>query len=193
MIVFFICHVSYRCLLSLLFLEAKQTLGWSVCSRDRDFWGEIPKAWGGVGLVTPRGTKGPWEETLWRQMGFLISHLCCLLILEFFFLVSEFSRNCCNMRWLLHSFYFRRGEEQRGSEPPLLSTSKAALDHMDRERELISSSTQLPTHGSLLLSEMPELSKIPLWVDRHDAGPAANPFFPDWLLEFKFGVLRPLE
>lgn len=68
--------------------------------------------------------------------------------------------------------------------------SSAVLVHIDKGE---GTDKQLPTHGCLVLSEMPELSKIPLWDDRHDAGPAANPFFPDWLLEIKCGVLWPLK
>lgn len=59
---------------------------------------------------------------------------------------------------------------------------------------MINGSTQLPTHGCLLLSEMPEFSKISSWVDRHDAGPVGNPsFFFDWLLEIKYSILWPLK
>jgi len=39
---------------------------------------------------------------------------------------------------------------------------------------VINGSTLLPTHGCLLLSGMPEFSKISSWVDRHDAGRIGN-------------------
>lgn len=78
-IAFFIYQISWRCLLSLLFLKAKQALDWSVCIHRQWLLGRNFQALGAIGLVTPRVAKGSWEEPLWRQMVFLLSRLYSLL------------------------------------------------------------------------------------------------------------------
>lgn len=97
----------------------------------------FPRPWEVLGLSPPGGQRGLEKSLSGDKWDFcsVISTACCLLILEFFFLLPEFSCNCCRIRCLLHSFYFSRGEEQRGSvcllHWPHPRCSLAVLVHAD--------------------------------------------------------------
>lgn len=97
----------------------------------------FPRPWEVLGLSPPGGQRGLEKSLSGDKWDFcsVISTAWCLLILELFFLLPEFSCNCCKSRCLLHSFYFSRGEEQRGSvcllHWPHPRCSLAVLVHAD--------------------------------------------------------------